>query len=161
MNSIKVETKYNENLLRDFFRFHYRNFTTILLICGILIALAGTALLFLEEYVTGVVTCLLALFFMFYPKLITVFAMNNNKRMINAEDSYEFSADSVKITTTILGEEVGQQIIKYTALEKMVETQKYIYVYINKVSALIISKDSLKDKDYKNIIKVVSKAMGI
>ena len=87
--------------------------------------------------------------------------MNNNKRMINAEDSYEFSADSVKITTTILGEEVGQQIIKYTALEKMVETQKYIYVYINKVSALIISKDSLKDKDYKNIIKVVSKAMGI
>ena len=161
MNSVKVETKYNEKLLKDFLKFHYRKLTTLLLICGIIVAFAGTVLLFVDEYATGVVTCLLGLFIMFYPKLVTLFALANNKRMLNAEESYELDETSIHVRTTILGEEVAQQTIKYTALEKMVETQKYIYVYINKLSALIIIKENLKDKDYKNILKIVPKGMGV
>jgi len=158
---VKVQTKYNNKILKDFFKFHYRKMTTSLLITGILVALAGTGLLFFDEYVTGAVIGLLGLFIMVYPKLIITFSMSANKRMINAEDNYEFSEDSVHAITSILGDDIAEQTIKYSALEKLVETQKYIYVYTNKVSALVINKANLKDKDYKFILKSVPKGMGL
>lgn len=159
MEKVVVKTNYNEKILKDFIKFHFKKISLTIFICGIIIALLGVCSIFLVSAITGSLFCVLGVFFLFYPKIIEVTSLNANKRLMNAEDEYIFTPNGMHIESTIFGQQVAQQDAKYEALEKIAMDTKYIYLYINKVSAMIIERKSLTEDEQNFIISNISNAI--
>lgn len=156
---VVAKTNYSEKILKDFIKFHFRKLSLTIFICGCLIVLLGALSIFFMSLVGGIVFCIMGVFFLFYPKIIEKTSMNANKRLINAEDEYTFSKDSMHVESTIFGEQMANQDIKYQALEKVLTDNYYIYLYVNKASAMIIERSKLSEKEQNFIIENVSKAI--
>lgn len=157
--SIKVNTNYSDNLIKDFFKFHNRKTNLIFFICGALLILSGVVLAIVISILAGVLVALVGAFVVAYPFIMLASSMNVNKRMIHAEDQYLFDKNNLHISSMILGEEVANIDVKYENLAKIAMNNKYIFVYINKDSALILERKEIKEKDQKEIVTAISNAI--
>jgi len=160
MEKVVAKTNYNEKILKDYVKFHFKKLSLAVLICGALIVLLGAFSIYYMSLVGGIVFCLMGVFLLFYPKILEMTSLNANKRLLNAEDEYTFTKDSVHVESVIFGEKVANQDIKYQALEKIECDSEYIYLYINKVSAMVILRSTLTQKEQEFIISNISKVVG-
>lgn len=159
MEKVVVKTNYNEKILKDFVKFHFKKITLTIFICACFIVLLGAFSIFFMSPVSGTVFCLMGVFFLFYPKILEVTTLNANKRIMNAEDEYTFTKEGMHVDSTIFGEKVANQDIKYQALEKIALDNNYIYLYVNKTSAMIIERKELSQKEQEFIVKNVSNVL--
>ena len=159
MEKVVAKTNYSEKILKDFIKFHFKKLSLTIFICGCLIVLLGALAIFFMSIASGIVFCLMGVFFVFYPKILELTSLNANKRLMNAEDEYTFTKDSLHVDSTIFGEKIANQDIKYQALEKIAADTKYIYLYVNKASAMIIERKALTQKEQEFIVSSVSKAI--
>lgn len=157
---VVAKTNYSEKILKDFIKFHFRKLSLTIFICGVIIVLMGALSIFFMSLASGIVFCIMGVFFLFYPKIIEKTSLNANKRLLNAEDEYTFSKDSMHVVSVILGEEMANQDIKYQALEKIETDNYYIYLYVNKTSAMIVERKALTEKEQEFIISNVTKAIS-
>lgn len=159
MENIVTKTKYTEKVLKDFFKFHFRKWTLTLFIIGCVVVLLGAFSIFFTTLVSGVVLCVMGVFLLLYPKILETTSLNANKRNIGSTENYTFDKESVKIVTTMQDIEVANQEIKYTAFEKVDCNNNYIYLYVNKTSALVIERKSISEKEQEHLVASVSKAI--
>jgi len=116
-------------------------------------------IMYIESLSSGITIALFGLFLLVYPHILNITNRNNNKRMINVEEEYEFDDDSVKVTTFLLDEEIASSDVKYGTLQKVVENRDYIFIYINKSNVHIIDKSQISQKDCQGVIENISKVM--
>ncbi len=65
-------------------------------------------------------------------------------------DNYEFGDGTIRvITTSEAGECSGDVTIKYSVLEKVIETKDYLFVYVNLSNAYIVDKATLVNNPYE------------
>ncbi|MBQ8430676.1 MAG: YcxB family protein [Clostridia bacterium] len=157
MEKVKVKMEYNEKVLKDYFKSHFKTLSYITLIAGIIVVLAGAVLCFTDAFVLGIFACIFGVVVMLYVPMLIIISLNANKRSLNKVDYYEFNKDSFKIVSTILIQEVAKHELQYSELLKFVEYKNYIYLYINKASALVVDKNSLQQEQVNFILNSVKK----
>ena len=79
--------------------------------------------------------------------LITVKKMSKNIEKIKQTNEYTFEQDYMSVTTYRFEENEGSIKVYYRDLVKSRETKKYIFMYINKVSALAVDKTLLTEDE--------------
>lgn len=156
---VKTKTTYSERILKSFFKLHFRKTNLIVWLCGGIILLSGILLLALNSLVAGIIFSVLGVLFLLYPQVVLASSLNSNKRQLNAIDYYVFDEKTIQVTSEIFGEEVANQKIDYKALEKIKIDANYIYIYLNKVSAVIVERATLSEKEQKFIISKISKVI--
>ena len=159
MEKIETKTLYTEKVLKDFVKFHFRKWTITLFIIGSLVVLLGALSIFFTTIASGIILCVMGVFLLLYPKILETTTLNANKRNIGAIENYTFGKDSVKIVTVMEDVEVATQEIKYSALEKVCADERYLDIYVNKVSALVIDKSSISKKEQESIVDTMSKVI--
>lgn len=160
MKEVKVTTKYTESLLKEYLKFHYKKFNLLMIVASLILVVCGALLCYVSGWVSGIVTALLGVFFAFYPMIIIKIALSTNKRLLNAEDEYTFDENSVSVISTILGEEVANQSVNYSMLEKIEQDDNNIYIYTSKVSAMVIEKKNLKQEEIAYICEKVAQKLA-
>ena len=156
---ITKTTKYNEKILKEFLKFNSKKYSWIMLIFGGLIIISGVLLIWLASVLTGILSIIVGIFLAVYPQIMLMSSINDNKRMLNAEEVYEFDEEQVHIVSTILGEEMANTYVKYSSFEDVKESADYVYIYTSKTNAIILEKSNMTEKEYKFIIKTVNKAL--
>lgn len=156
---ITKTTKYNEKILKEFLKFNSKKYSWIMLICGGLIIISGVLLIWLVSILFGILSIIVGIFLAVYPQIMLMSSINDNKRMLNAEEVYEFDEEQVHIVSTILGEEMANTYVKYSSFEAIKESADYVYIYTSKTNAIILEKSNMTEKEYKFIIKTVNKAL--
>ncbi len=84
----------------------------------------------------------------FFITLDTNYRILKNTAMVNF---YIFDDDYLFVTTIKDNENVGSSQIPYNSITKIKENKLYLFIYINKVSALPVEKASLSEEDIKYI----------
>ena len=156
---ITKTTKYKEKILKEFLKFNSKKYSWIMLIFGGLIIISGVLLIWLASVLTGILSIIVGIFLAVYPQIMLMSSINDNKRMLNAEEVYEFDEEQVHIVSTILGEEMANTYVKYSSFEDVKESADYVYIYTSKTNAIILEKSNMTEKEYKFIIKTVNKAL--
>ena len=103
---------------------------------------------------------IVGIFFLFYPMIVIITSLNSNKRQLNTTDSIEFKLDSMHIASDMFGEEIANQEIKYTVLEKIHEDSKYFYIYTTKVNAYVVDKTKLNESEQNFIRENITKNLA-
>lgn len=76
-----------------------------------------------------------------YIGILELFFIKQNKTFTTVTIEYTFQTDSILLDgTSVYGKETSE--LFYSKLEKIVFTKKYIYIYINKTSALLVDTSS-------------------
>ena len=84
----------------------------------------------------------------FFITLDTNYRILKNTAMVNF---YIFDDDYLFVTTIKDNENVGSSQIPYNSITKIKENKLYLFIYINKVSALPVEKASLSEEDINYI----------
>lgn len=84
----------------------------------------------------------------FFITLDTNYRILKNTAMVNF---YIFDDDYLFVTTIKDNENVGSSQIPYNSITKIKENKLYLFIYINKVSALPVEKKSLSEEDINYI----------
>lgn len=156
MNSFKVEMRYNDKIMKDFYKFHYSTISNITFALGIAMLIAGIICLFFN-WISGLLLCVLAIGVAYTPQAIIMSSLNANKRMLNAEDSFIFSQDGVQVHSEILGEVKINEKYDYSQFISVKDYKDYLYLYMTKTSAIIIEKSKITKRQADFIKKTILK----
>ena len=149
MKEIKVTTIYNEELIRDFLNMYYKERTKKMrLIIKILII---TIILYFftnkSKTIVDYITYIFALFGILelntsmIPRINYYRLKKSKNSILNNKIKYVFK----KRNFTIINNK--EEYIDYDLLYKVVETDSYYYLYINKYRTLIVDKNLMKEED--------------
>lgn len=85
-----------------------------------------------------------------YIGILELVFIKQNKAFVPVTIEYSFQTDSIKLDgTSAYGRETSE--LFYSKLEKIVFTKKYIYLYINKTSALLVDNSSFSSGSVEKI----------
>lgn len=157
MNQFEVKMTYDNKLMKDFYKYHYNKISNIMFCVSALMLIAGIIVLFFN-ILSGVVLCVVSILSVFIPYSVTMSSLNENKRMLNAEDNFTFSKDGVYIHSEILGDIIFDEKVDYSFFSRVVDNKDYLYLYMTKNSALIILKSKVTRKEADFIKDAVLKA---
>ncbi len=160
MAKITCNTKSTKEVRRDLNRDHFKIGTkvvrVIINILTILIVLVQLSSIFLTDLpYTMQDAMMLALMLVMQILLNTnIFAdistkhfLKTDKLSLDLESVYNIDDETIEVIN-----EKQTMKLKYDELFKVVETKKYIYLYINKMQALILTKETMKEKDVKAFV---------
>ena len=77
--------------------------------------------------------------------LVYIIMINKNIKTMaksNITNEYEFNIDHIFVTSYKNGEQVGTQKVYYKDVFKTRETDEYIFIYVNRISAFILKKSN-------------------
>lgn len=157
--SIKFEVKMTEKVMYDFLLYH--SYTSV---TGLLGALIGVGFLVLAFYksATGDTNSFVLFLFMavimliMTPLSLKTTARNQvrNTKMFQEPLQYELSEEGVAVMQD------GQRALnKWEEFAKVVSTGKSIVLYVTRVRAIVLPKESMGD-DYMAVVEMISKKVA-
>ncbi|HHU55065.1 MAG TPA: YcxB family protein [Acholeplasmataceae bacterium] len=155
---IKTEFSYEEEEIKDFFRFHLltkEKVRFIYYITSSIIALIGFILVFyFEKAILGFILIILAII------LVLIFPLQVNRVLKKQVRSrYKRPKEVIVFSDENIVQHTETIQIKYS-WEKIIEvceTKKYFYLYISSHSAIIVNKTKLDDGDYHKLVALIKK----
>ncbi len=164
MEKVTSNVEYTEELLKEFNRIHNRYSTRILdkfvsvmvwitIVCDILILWAvGFEAFNLNLILANIIFVILILGTK--TNVVSDFAtklfLKSDKINLNAKSEQTFTKDSVSMV-----DEFSKSTIPYSKLYKVMETEKYIFYYLNKMQAGIVVKANNTDEEIEFISSVL------
>ena len=153
MKEIKNTTTYNENLVRDFLNIYYKERTKK--IRALLNILIITIILYFftnkSKTIIDYITYIFALFGILelnttmIPRLNLYRLKKSKNSILNNKIKYIFKKRNFTIVTN------KEEYIDYDLLYKVVETDNYYYLYINKYRTLIVDKSNMDSEDINEL----------
>ena len=153
---IKTTFVYDEQSLVDFFSFHlkrkdkirwiYYAIALVFFILGIVVAFA-----FKKQFMGLIILVSSTIMFMVFPSQAKRAAKRtSNSRYKRAPQNIIFYEDKIE-------QHLEKQILVYnwSLVKDVHETKKYIYFYVSKNGALIVSKDTITNSEYTELINLV------
>ncbi len=150
---IENTTEYNIDILKKFTKFATKKAKIITLICSLIILICSVLEFCLGAYVLGGIFLGLALFFMVANLFTTKFALKKATTMPSIKVEYEFLPDSLNLTTYSNGQQIEKATLAYSTLFKCVECNDLLFLYINKMQALIVDCNKFKESTDKEVVK--------
>lgn len=141
-------TELNKETLWTFNKSHYSSYRMFLrplyavyLLIGIFFLILNVSGLLMGEEVrwTGIFLPLLLILLGFYPRLVLRWSFRRylqTEKRLPIRSEYDFSEPGFRCVTPTSREEV-----EYSLLYRVVETEGYFYLYINKMNACIVDKN--------------------
>ena len=153
MKEIKTTTIYNEKLIKDFLNIYFIEKTRKFKILLNLLLIIMIIYFFTNKSKTifDYITYIIALFGIIeintsmIPRLNFYRTKRKKNSIINRKINYIFK----KRNFTIINEK--EEYIDYDLLYKVVETDNYYYLYVNKYRTLIVDKSNIKDSDIEDL----------
>ena len=165
---MKLVTHYDYGLLKTFFQFSLmRNkkgksrktlfwFVSLLGLAGAIFFIFTSSNRILFVVLAGILVLVDA--FVAYQLLtITKRAEKNNPAMFQAVNEYEFEAKQVIVRSLVDGEKENR--IRYDDFLRAIETPTAFYLYLNPVSAFIISKAEIYEEEGEKLALLLNKKM--
>ena len=153
---IKTRFTYDEEALIEFFTFHLKRKDKIKWIYYIISAifmLAGVivAFVFKQEVFGFILLVASTIMFMVFPSQ----AKRAAKRTANSR--YKKAPQDIIFSEERIEQHLEKKILVYNwdLVLDVNETKKYIYFYISKQGALIVSKDCLSESEYKGLVDLI------
>ena len=151
--------KYDDRILKDFFKFHFKKLNITTVVCGVLLILCGVIYLFCETIWTGVLTCIAGVFFSCYPLIIMGMSLGQSRRMLDVTEHYVFGETELKLESERFGEVLSSGTIKYSNFQNIKETADYLYIYTTRASAIPLKKSELGKDEYSFIVTHITDAL--
>jgi len=153
---IKTEFSYEEEEIKDYFRFHLLtkdNIRIIYYVSSLIMAILGLLFVFVFHnaalgFLLIIVAIILVLIFPLQVKRIIKKQVKS--RYKRPKEAIIFYED--KIVQNI---EKRQVTYSWNQIIEVCETKKYLYLYISSVSALIVNKSKLDDNNYQELISLI------
>lgn len=149
----EIETPYTYETYKELNEFHFssrkRGNKIFLIMLSIIIVLCGILLIFLKSYPMGIVYTILGIFFLVWayvaPKIATKVMSKSDKMLDNLINTDTFYDEYFENTN-----EQSNAKIFYNQLYDAYEAKDYFYLYVNRRSAYIISKNGFKEGTSEN-----------
>ena len=153
---IKTTFVYDEQALVDFFSFHlkrkdkirwiYYAIALVFFILGIIVAFA-----FKKQFMGLIILISSTIMFMVFPSQAKRAAKRtSSSRYKRAPQNIIFYDDKIE-------QHLEKQILVYnwSLVSDVHETKKYIYFYVSKNGALIVSKDTITNSEYTELVNLI------
>lgn len=155
---IRTEFSYDEEEIRDFFRFHLLTkdkIRFIYYISSLIVAIIGFLLVFVfERTVLGLVLIIIAIV------LVLIFPLQV-KKLINKQvhARYKRPKEAIVFSDEEIIQYAEKMQFKYSwkQILEVCETKKYFYLYISAHSAIIVNKTKLDEKEYQELITLIKR----
>ena len=150
---IEAKSQYTYQVIKEYQRFnlfkgkHYNKgyilFATLSIIALIIVTF-GTLTFGLDyfTYYVFITLIFLNILMAFLYFMLPGITYKSNKNLQNIENKFVFSDDEITIASENQGYK-GNATMKYNLINKVYETKKYIYIYINRAQAYIIDKTQI------------------
>ena len=151
--------KYDDKTLKDYFKFHFKKTNIIMLVCGAIVLLSGIVYMLCNKYLLGALTCVAGVLFMCFPFIIIAMSLGQNRKALDTTEKFEFGDTEFKVQSERFGEIIANATNKYSNLECIKENDQYLFIYLNKVSAIPLKKSNLTKEEYTFIVEHISEAL--
>ncbi len=123
-------------------------------VCSAIILVCAVLMICMAEYIQGFAYLFCGLFFACYGLILKAIGSKNNKKNENNVDNYEFEEEKVTVYSfNAQGEQTATLIVKYQDVFKLMQNEDRTYIFINKLIALIISKENFENEsEYLDVI---------
>lgn len=151
---MKAKTKVDKYALKQLIQIIYKKQKAFLAIIGILITAWGIFMLKISLVYLIVVGIgfVFFIFFVFLYELLVLKTETNNKIFKSLTYFiYEFNDEDFKVSTICNNELLSFSNHKYSDIYKIIENKNYIFMFITKVDAYILSKHTIRYKDLLTI----------
>lgn len=153
---VKTKFSYDEEALVAFFTFHLKRKDRIKWVyygIALIFFIAGIILSFCFDQMT-----LGILIFISSTIMILVYPLRaKNAAKKTANSRYKRPAQEIIFTDERIEQHLEKQILvyKWDLIHEVDETNNYMYFYISKNSALIVSKDCITNTEYNSLVELV------
>lgn len=161
MEEIVLNVEYTKKVVKDFNRNHFKFsnrifskicniFVGIIVACDILLLCLGSYDVFTLNLIICqalVVLCIVILNTNIFPDILTKSFLKTDKISTGLKSKMTFSKEKI-----IVENQFETMNLEYSKLYKVMETKDYIYLYINKSQALIITKKSIACENVSKLI---------
>ena len=109
-----------------------------------------------EDYLFAVLDILIGLFFMFYKLVFT--RILTRQKNLGKKEQYDFEEDGLKIKSFDKdGNEIVETKLKYSSFYSLEIFEGYIFLYLNKISAIMINEQEFRSLENANNILIYIK----
>lgn len=145
-------TIYNKDILKDFIKVSIKRNKIVTLVCSIIILVCAIIEVLLGEYLMGGLFFCLGAFFFTISFCLVPISLKRSSKMPSVKNHYQFYPDKLVVSTSSNGNELGSSTINYNAIVKVVDNNQFIYLYINKVQALIVDVAKFNESSDKEVL---------
>lgn len=146
-------TTYTESLLKDYILFTTKRIRMIYLILSLVIIVFAGIELFFKEYFLGAAFLLSGLIFLASSIMLTNNYIKKSKTLPRVTNQYIFFPEFVQIKTKLGNDEKGEMTLYYNKIYKVKEQRGAVYLYINKLQALLVDISKFNEEIDKEVIK--------
>lgn len=161
MEKIELVVEYTKKVMKDFNRNHYKFsnriyckicnlFAVVIVILDILLLVLGSYNVFnlsLVIWQVLVILCIVILNTNIFPDIFTNLFLKSDRVSLGLNSKMLF--DNEKL---VVENEIETMKLEYSKLYKVMETKEYIYLYINKNQAIIVTKQSTSEENISKLI---------
>jgi len=149
---VENRTEYQLEILKDFIRYSIKRNCLITLISSAVILFCAIIEVSMEEYLLGCIFATLGVFFLIMAICLVPISIKKATLMPNIVNEYQFLPESLNVTTFSNGENLGNSTIPYSRIIKVVENKNCLYLYLNKVQALIVDTRKFSENLDKEVV---------
>lgn len=146
-------TEYKTELMKEYLKYSVKKSRRTTFICSGVIMLCALLEFLFQEYIMGAIFVLVGAFFITMACLMVPISMKKVTAMPKIKNEYQFYPDKMVITTYSKNENLGSSTIPYVAIFKVVENNNALYIYLNKVQALVVDNATFKENSDKEVVK--------
>lgn len=151
----KCESLYDYEAIKIFNKYHtYSNPKNILVsVIAIILIIYSILAMNTDSYlriISGVIGVIWIVEMILLPKLWAKRAYNTSKLTADSKLLVNFYEEKMKLVSLKNDEKVGESIITYDDIYKVLETKEYVYLYISSNQAYLCKKENF-DGDYSVI----------
>ena len=154
---IENTTEYTLNILKDFIKFSIKRSKTITFVSSIIILLCAIIEFLFKEFVMAAIFSVIGIFFFIMALCLVPISLKKATTMPNITNSYQFLPERLIVTTYSKKDNLGSSTIHYSRITKVVEKNNCLYLYFNKVQALLVDIKTFKECTDKEVVKAYIK----
>lgn len=157
---IETKTLHTKKMFNDYATYIVNKrmkYMICIYICSAIVSVCGIIMMVCKEYFQGALYLFLGLFFALYGVLMRYIISLSNKKNVNSVNIFEF--EDTKFTITNMnkeGKEIGKSIINYDTLHSVVLYKNYAYIFVNKLTSYIISKENFENEEqFYSLVQII------
>jgi len=150
-------TEYTLELLKQFIKYSIKRNRIVTFISSAVILLCALLMFLMNDILFGAFFTVLGVIFLILAFFLMPISMRRATKMPNIINAYQFLPDHMIITTFSNGKNLGTSKISYTAITKIVENKNHMYLYLNRLQALVVDANLFKESTDKEVLKAYIK----
>lgn len=146
-------TEYKLELMKEYLKYSIKKSRTTTFVCSGIIILCSLLEFLFKEYIMAGVFLAVGLFFLAIAFIMLPISMKKVTAMPDIKNEYKFFPDKLVVETFSKDKSLGTSTIPYNAIFKVAENNNVLYIYLNKVQALVVNTDNFKESTDKEVVK--------